>query len=416
MTMSTASAAFRLGSVLLAAFSPTGELKLKEADHKTLSKPVGNYFTAMTEEKDIFQSMEKVLEQIASTEKRMKGAKLLAAVGDWEQVFRLVTEDRLKETLKKRGEVAADKRKGAIEVTFAYCVPKKPSKSALPLILIACDQGEEPSAHLNAHWGDPAIRENAVLMAVDLGKDTQSWGLFGSQTEPGGTYQLMTALSLIQREYLVDCNRRFLVGSGKAFAAVEATATSYPHVFAGVIGIGDVSVADPGNLENFRNLPTLLLKGGDGAKAIEAKVNEYGYSNCKLEPEGGAAQTWDWIGKNPRNAYPAHLTFAPKLDNARLVNWISLSGFQSSEKPRLDAKADKASNTITIDAQKIADLVIYVNDELVDLDKPVRFIVNGTTHERKVERNAPEMIKNQYSGGDWGRVFSAWVSQDVPAK
>jgi hypothetical protein len=414
MTMLKAAVALPLAGVLFALPALSGELKLKESDHKNLSKQVSAYFSAMIEEKGINDALQKVMEQIAATEKRLKGQKLLAAVGDWEQVFRLATEERLKETLKKKGEVAEQKvQANNIELSFAYCVPKKPAKGPLPLVLIACDNGETPSANLNAFWTDPTIRESAVLMAIDLGKEAESWGMFGSPTSPGGGFRLMTALGQIQREFSVDCNRRYLVGSGKGFGAVEATATSYPHVFAGVIGIGDVAVADAGNLENFRTLPTLLIKGGDGAKAIEAKLKELGYENCTLEAEGSAVQAWDWMIKNTRKAYPDHITFVPKRDNDRAVHWLSLSGFQASESPRIDAKADKATNTVTIESQKISDLLIYLNDELVDLDKPVKFIVNGTQHERTLERNAPEMIKNQYFGGDWGRVFSVLVNQDL---
>lgn len=417
MTMFNSTTKLSLVGVLLWVLAAPGELKLKESDHKSLSKLVGGYFTAMNEEKGIAESMQKVIDQIASTEKRLKGQKLLAAVGDWEQVFRLVTEDRLKETLKKKGEVTEAKiQPNNIELSIAYCVPKKPAKGPLPLLLIACDGGETPSAHLSTFWSDPAIREGAILLALDLGKDTGSWGVFGSTASPGGGLRLMNALSQVQREFPVDSNRRFLVGSGKGFAAVEASAASYPHVFAGVIGIGDVSVSDAGNLENFRTLPTLLLKGGEGAKAIEARLGELGFANSRLEPEGSATQAWEWMTKNPRMAYPNHITFVPKRDNTTVAHWLSLGGFQVSENPRVEARADKASNTITVDALKISDLLIYLNDELVDLGKPVKFVINGTVHERTLERNAPEMIKNQYFGGDWGRVFSASVPQDVPAK
>ena len=410
MIMRKAAATLSLVGVLLSVPALPGELKLKESDHKNLSKSVSGYFTAMIEEKGINEALQKVMDQIATTEKRLKGQKLLAAVGDWEQIFRMVTEDRLKETLKKKGEVAEAKfQANNIELSFAYCVPKKPAKGSLPLVLIACDSGETPSAHLNTFWNDPAIREAAVLMAIDLGKEAQSWGMFGSPTSPGGGFRLMTALGQIQREFSVDCNRRFVVGSGKGFAAVEATSTSYPHLFAGVIGIGDVAVVDAGSLENFRSLPTLLLKGGEGAKAIDAKLAELGFANCKLEAEGSAVQAWDWMSKNPRRAYPDHITFVPRQDNDRAAHWITLSGFQASEGPRIDAKADKTTNTVTIDAQKISDLFVYLNDELVDLDKPVKFVVNGTLHESMLERNAPDMIKNQYRSGDWGRVFSVLV-------
>ena len=187
MNMLTAHVPVRLvgPTILLSFLAFSGEPKLKESDHKNLSKWVSGYFTALSEEKGIFEALTKVLDQVESTEKKMKGAKLLAAVADWEQVFRLVTADRIKETLKKKGEVTAEKRKAenGIELTFAYCTPKKAPKGPLPLLLIACDSGEAPSAHLNTHWNDAALREGAVLMAIDLGKDTQSWGVFGSSTD-----------------------------------------------------------------------------------------------------------------------------------------------------------------------------------------------------------------------------------------
>jgi hypothetical protein len=435
MNMLTVPASLRLaGTALLASLlCVPSELKLKESDHKAFSRLVGSYFTALDEEKGIMEAMQDVLDQIATKEKSLKGTKLLAAVPDWEQIFRLVTEARLQETLKKKGEVAAQKVKADIELNLAYCVPKKPAKGALPLVLIACDSGEDPSAHLNTYWNDPAIREGAVLVALDLGKDTQSWGAFGDRSAPGGPYQLMTALSLVSREFPIDSNRRLLVGSGKAFAAVEATATSFPHIFAGVIGIGDVASAAPANLENFRTVPTLLVKCGvdaggeaaipdeapkvaEGAQAIEKKIGELGFGNCTVNVMATPAAVWEWIGKTPRMAYPTHVTFAPKTDNARVLHWLSLVGFQAMEEPKIDAKIDKATNTITIEAQKIAELVIWLNDELVDLDKPVKFVINGTTEERVLERNATEMVKNQYFGGDWGRVFTAFANQEVPVK
>jgi hypothetical protein len=414
--MLTEHAPFRLlGSTLLLALAALpGELKLKENDHKNLGKLVAAFFTAKAEEKGISEAQQKILQQIEAAEKRMKGVKLLSCVSDLEEVFRIATEERLKNTLRKRGEVASTKMEAqGIELSFAYSVPKKPSKTALPLVLIACDEGETPAGHLDTHWSDPLVREGAVLMAVDLGKDTASWGVFGTPSEPGGTFKLMSALNLIQREFSVDHDRRYLAGSGKGFAAVEVTATSFPHVFAGLIGVGDVSIADVSVLNNFRSLPSLYLKGGEGAKAIETKLGELGFSNGKVEPEGGVTQAWEWIGSNPRKAHPEEITFTPKSDYARSVYWLSFVGFQVSEGPRVNAKADRATNTITVDAEKIADIVVYLNDELVDMDKPVKIVVNGTTHERTVERNATVMLDTQYAGGDWGRVFTAYWSDQV---
>jgi hypothetical protein len=431
MTMFTVTAPLRLaGTALLFTLLSAGDLKLKENDHKAIGRLVSAYYTAVSEEKGILESMQKLLDQIQSKEKSLKGQKLLAAVGDWEEIFRLASEERLQPTLKKRGEPTAVKSKAesGIEVKFAYCVPKKPAKGALPLLLIACDSGEDPVAHLNTHWSDPALREAVVLMAIDLGKDTKSWGAFGDSAAPGGPYHMMSALGLISKEFSIDCNRRFLVGSGKGFIAAESTATSFPQHFAGVIGIGDVASSNIEYLGNFRTLPTLLAKCGkpategeeakalDGAKAIETKIGELAFGNCTVNLEGAPAAVWEWIGKNPRSSYPAHITFSPKVDQALQLHWLSMVGLQASEGPRIEAKVDKATNTITIDAQKISDLVIRLNDNMVDLDKAVKFVVNGTTEERVLERNATEMVKNQFTNADWGRVFTAFYTIAVPTK
>jgi hypothetical protein len=428
MTMLPLSSIALAGSTLLLAFAPhASELKLKENDHKSLGKLVAAYFAATEEKKGMTEALQKVLDQVEATDKRLKKETILASVGDWEQIFRVVAETRLKESLKKKGEVTPAKVKSdiGIDLSLAYCTPKKPVKGALPMILVACDSGEAPADHLNKYWADPALREAAYLVAIDMGKDTASWGIFGTKEAPGGVFTVMAAVGSMLKEFQVDANRTFLVGSGKAFAAVETTAASFPQTFAGLIGLGDAAANDLGSYENFRNLPTLFSQESEGTKAIKAKVDEFGYGNCTISAtgaegeakvEGTPAQTWEWIGKNVRNAYPKHITFAPKSDFARAANWVSLSGIQASEGPKVEAKADRAENTITIDAEKVANLVVYLNDELIDMSKPVRFVINGKTFERTVERSAPEMIKNQYSVGDWGRVFTAAVIQDVPAK
>lgn len=429
MTMFSLSSLTLSGSALLLALVPhSADLKLKENDHKNLSKLVASYFAARDDQKGMTESLQKVLDQIDATDKRLKNTKILSSVGDWEQVFRLVAESRLKETLKKKGEVAVQKWKSGsgIEVSFAYCQPKKPAKGALPLVLIACDSDETPTDHLNKAWSDPALRESAFLVALSLGSNAETWGVFGTPDAPGGPFTIMTALGMLQKELPIDLNRTFLVGSGKAFAAVEATAASFPQQFAGLVGLGDVAPVDLANYENFRNLPTLFSKESEGVKSIQQKLGELGFANCTLtakaadgggeSTEGAPADTWAWITKGVRTAYPTQVSFAPKSDYARSAYWLSLEGLTVSEGPKVDAKVDRASNSITIDAAKVANLVVYLNDELLDLGKPVVLTVNGKTFERTVERSGVEMVKNQYSVGDWGRVFTASVIQDVPSK
>jgi poly(3-hydroxybutyrate) depolymerase len=372
-----------------------GELKLKATDHKKFGELVSTYFNAMDEQKDIQAKLQDVLDQIEATEKRLKNPKLLASVEDWEEVFRLVTADRLKGDLKtKKNEVASIKTKhpNGFDVQFSYFIPKAydPRKGGpMPLVLTVPDAGEDPTAHLNTHFSDAALRAGAILIAVQMGTDTSVWGTFGSKDAPGGVISVMNALGIASREFALDLNRVFLAGAGQGYAAAEATAASYPHLFAGLIGLGDVTSANGANLGNFRNTPTLLVQGKDGAKAIEAKIGELGFGNCTALPEGGPADLWPWVGKNKRTAYPAQITFSPVSDYAKRAHWISLEGLQVSENPRVEAKADRETNTITVDAQKVADIIIYLNDSLVDMDKPVRFVINGSAQEQTVPATRP---------------------------
>ena len=108
---------------------------------------------------------------------------------------------------------------------------------------------------------------------------------------------------------------------------------------------------------------------------------------------------------------------AIKDDALRKVHWLFLDGMQAAENPHVEAKADKATNTITIDATKIGQVLVYLNDEIVDLEKPIKFVVNGVVHEQTVARSAPEMMRRFYGDPwDWGRVFTASVSLDVTSK
>jgi hypothetical protein len=86
------------------------------------------------------------------------------------------------------------------------------------------------------------------------------------------------------------------------------------------------------------------------------------------------------------------------------------------DQPRLDAKVDRSSNTVTIEAKDISKIIVYLNDSLVDMGRPVKFLINGTSHEELLPRNKRMMLDYAFSSGDWGRVFTASLEREVPAR
>jgi hypothetical protein len=149
-----------------------------------------------------------------------------------------------------------------------------------------------------------------------------------------------------------------------------------------------------------------------------------------------------WLSTKTRNPRPTKICwFNFKLDGVRRTDfyWLGLS-----TPPRSDAliiaQADKATNTIRVEAKmnppgvnespvyaapppKVGergplagtDLIIYLDDQLVDLDQPVTVVLNGATvFTERVPRSTAVMSDCIARCGDPGRVFCAKIVLKSP--
>ncbi len=397
-----------LGSlaIILGAGTPREEV-LKEADHKKIAKEVAAYWTAKQEVKGIQAAFDKLSETLDKAQSRLKSPVLEALVEDWEKIFFFTTLELLDDKSKK-GKVetaTAEAPKGGA-LTYSYHVSKKylPKEGPYPMILIVPDEGVAPADHLDSDWADPMARDAAILVALKMRSPVEEW------SGENGVVDVMSAFSLVKDGFAIDFNRVFLAGTGKGFQAVVATANAFPHLFAGLIGRGEVA---DGDADNLRNLPSILTSEGEGAQAFKKRIDDAGFGNCQLAAGAGLPELWAWVTERHRDSYPAHLTFSPKLPTARGSHWVGLERVSVEENPRVDVQADRASNTITIDAERVGIIEVNFNDAIVDMDKPVKVIVNGTTHEALIPRNRRTMIDLVFLQGDWGRVFTNTQSYDV---
>ena len=55
-------------------------------------------------------------------------------------------------------------------------------------------------------------------------------------------------------------------------------------------------------------------------------------------------------------------------------------------RPRLEVKADRTNNRIEVKARNISEVLFHLNDAIVDLDKPITFVLNGKLLEEKRQR------------------------------
>ncbi|MEW6072288.1 MAG: hypothetical protein AB1726_06770 [Planctomycetota bacterium] len=408
-----------LASLVALAAPPAPDVAWKATDHKAIAEDVAAYWDARDEKKGISDALEKLEKSLQRIEKKYAAQPLLTCVEDWEAVFcaasllgsaKQANDANKKAKLGKVYEetLESDDRSSSLALSF----PKsyKATGPPLPLVLLIPDAGKKPKVHLDESWTDAAGRENAILAAVEMPADPACWGKM-ELSEPSGVSAVMTAFGLMTKYYAVDLDRVFLAGTGPGITAALATAASYPHCFAGVVGRGDAPEWSP--VTNFSIVPTLFVSGGTFATAFAEARKAAGNENCTVLNGGTEADIWAWMAARPREAYPSALEFVPYTPYGAVCSWIMTAGFEVGQGPKVTAKADRAANTITVTAENVVSVHLLLNDRLADLGKVVKVVINGETRELLPERNRRSMIDRCFDWGDWGRVFTVTQSFDV---
>jgi len=381
---------------------------LKDSDHKKIGKEVAAYWEAKTEKKDIQKTFDKLSETIEKTQKKIKDGDILAVTEDWEAIFQYASTTGMKDRVRK-GRIATEDMEGAFgELSVTYVAPRKyaSKRGVVPVILAVAEEGADAEAYLEESWADEGLREGAVVAVVGT-SGVDDW------EGQSGVFAVMSTFTAIKSAFAVDYDRVFLAGSGKGYGMAAATASAFPQLFAGLVGLGEVPIVPAGN---FRTIPTLFTADCEGSKSVTEQVGNLEFGNCTLEDGADGAAVWAWISEKQRDPYPTQITFSPRLGAAQAAHWLRVDGVEFEASPRIDAVVDREANTIQIDADKISTVEIFFNDYLLALSDPVKVVINGTVHEELVTRNPRTMIDLIYVQGDWGRVFTNFSSFTVPAK
>ena len=399
----------------LAAF----EQVLKENDQEKLGKLLGECIQSQYPDSKIdrVEAENELAEEFDKLEKRKTGDRpMLALTDDLERALWFAQDygqHRIKGGDTESYETTVP-RYGQ-ELSYAVWAPPEynPRKgTAFPLLLILPDvptpgQAATPEQLLTEEWQEPVVRGGAILAALSMPEDVKTW------TElTGGVANLMTAYADITRRYAVDFDRIYLVGHGAGVEAAMAIANRFPDRFAGVVGRrGDAGEVSPGN---FKNLPTFFAGGGARATAFQEASKGLGQDNVTIAPEAGEAEMWAWIQEHARQGNPAEVVLVPGSPFPNKAYWIEVPPSDGATESRVEAKIDKATNTVTVDAKGVAEITLYYNDELVDLDQPVKVVCNGNEFTDFVPRNYNVFLELVYGGrSDPGRLYVARKRYDV---
>jgi len=359
-----------------------GEAELKSSDLKNISKYTGAWIDAKIDNdpskmSDAIMSLEK---QVAKMAKSSKGRNPLSYVYDWEIALHQARKYATSGSTVRKGRV--------LDVDFArapYSVwlPKKysPKKTSYPCIVLLGDQAASLIESLPAD-----VLENMIILAPDISSMSEDLVL-----------TIETAISIIipvseaSKVYHLDRMRLFMVGTDELGSVIASQwGAVMPHLFAGVSGTTDV---------------TAKITGGKNLGLV---------ANTVMESVNDAA-TW-CAAQERTNAYPLDFEFEIPFSQQSRVFWVHPIKFDSPEGQLANIKVsvDRDSNTISIDSDRVERVKLYLNDAIVNLDKPVVIVRNGVDYTYQPSRSVGTMLQVFANSLD-GAVFPATIQEvDIP--
>ena len=326
--------------------------------------------------------------------------------------------------------------------SFGYWIPKKypleSKKRPFPLIISLPTMRSDTNSwysgrdHLkNLYAGSPLL-EDFLMFSPDLPKDLKADG------RPSSPDQLLSqwlgsflfSFNEFLTRHKVDWNRIIVEGGKESTSLALYFANVAPRYFSGLV-IRDPRPLQGAVVRDFANLPTLFLVSQATKPNAEwfLKLSKlFKYDNCTiLEGEKFPfpslnQKVVDWIRARKRNPAPPHLVFQPLFSGLSSHWWVQISKYDKfvedakteADLPVIEVTADKKTNRITVKAQNISSYNLLLNDDLVDLDKPITVVTNGKAEEFKVTRSLSLAIMPALNNDPQFVTTSTLVGIQVP--
>ncbi len=357
----------------------------------------------------------------------------------------------------KGGETGDElERKTPEDVPYLLRVPKT-YDPAKPMRLLISLHGSGGSARMAMMcWRDGFNKEADLLVAAPEG------GLPGWGNSRAGHDRILGVVRDVAAHYNVDLDRVCLEGGSMGAHGSFFLAMYYPDRWAAIAprcgsarfvnqkssgGVPDISAA-PAMLDNLWRTPVYLIAG---AKDLNSPIEEVRITKKRLEglgapivyreyEEGGHAwfpdedrDVLDFLRSHRRDPYPSRVKYVTRDNGFGRSHWVEIveasrptrveithvdmdlkpiEKRKEYEKPvEVDAECDRAKNRVVVRASGARELRIWLSDELLDLDRPVRVVVNNDTlFDGRVERSIQGALEDCRRRRDRGLVYPASVT------
>ncbi len=341
-------------------------------------------------------------------------------------------------------------------VPYLLQVPKA-YKGDRPMRLMISLHGSGGTAMMALKcWGGSFDDEEDLIVAAPEG------GLPGWGNSLAGHDRILGVVRDVSAHYAIDLDRVTLEGGSMGAHGSFFLTMYYPDRFAAIAprcgsarfvnqrskgGVPDIAAA-PAILDNLWRTPVYLIAGvKDGNSPIDEvrttmrRLQGLGVPLVYKEyPEGG--HEWfpaenrdvlDFLRAHARDPYPKRVKLTTREPAFGRCFWIEVTQANRPlridithvdmnlkeietrseyDKPvEVDAEADRAKNRITLKSLYVKELKVFLTDELLDLDKPVRITWNDSiVFEGKVERSVQAALDDCKARRERGLPYPAAVT------
>jgi pimeloyl-ACP methyl ester carboxylesterase len=324
--------------------------------------------------------------------------------------------------------------------SFALSVPENYQPThAYGLVICLHGAGFTGEAYLD-RW-KPRLGDDYILACPTYG--------MGAWWNRSAEELVLATMRAVWSRYPIDRNRVFLTGMSNGGIGTWIIGMHHADLFAGIApmasGIDDVLYPF---LSNLRTTPVYMIHGSQDevmpvrlSRELAAELTKLGYEfvyreHDRTHPMAGGhffpreelPALVDWMNQHRRTVLPPHLSVTRDASHLEAFAWARIDAtdriavfsenlFDGTDRfitDRVYAKLDAQiaeRNRIEVRTEHVLRYSLFLNDELIDLSRPVVVITNGTESFRGLLKPSVEtMLRQARLRGDPAQTFSVQVT------
>jgi pimeloyl-ACP methyl ester carboxylesterase len=264
---------------------------------------------------------------------------------------------------------------------------------------------------------------------------------------------VLATIRTVQQRYRIDSNRIFLSGMSNGGIGAWLIGMHHAPLFAGLApmasGIDDVLFPF---LENLRTTPVYIIHGSqdqvmpvDLSRKLAGELKHMGYpfiyrEHDRTHPMAGGhffpreelPDLVKWFDVQRRTATPKVITVVRDASHLLPFGWVRIDAtdrIASFSEDLIDKRDDSirqrsyarltarvaGPNQIEVLTDQVRQYTLFLNEDLVDLSKPVQITTNGAPlFQGLVPSGAETLLRQARLRQDVGQLFPAYLTLSVP--